>query len=115
MWVEGMLRSIPGLAMDALNVHAMEGDGNAVRVCMYHNVNPSVQQPAICLIDGDSAQAEDVGKGILRLLGQNPESYIFDQVLMKLDTVAGELAVALLRPYEEHQKIEQSNQKCSEN
>ncbi len=107
LWVEEMLRTIPAVAMDALSVHAMEGDGNAVRVCLYHNINPSVQQPAICLLDGDSKQKEDIAKGILRLPGSNPESYVFDQVLAKLDEKAGELAVALLRPYEDHGKIEQ--------
>lgn len=107
MWVEEMLRSIPGIAMDALSVHAMEGDGNAVRVCVYHNLNPTVHQPAICLIDGDSRQVEGAQSEIMRLPGQSPESYIFDQVHSKLDVVSGELTVALLRPYEEHQKVEE--------
>jgi hypothetical protein len=74
---------------------------------LYHNLNPSVQQPAICLLDGDSKQAEDSGKGILKLPGNNPESYIFDKVLQRLEGVAGELTVALLKPYEDHVKIEQ--------
>jgi AAA15 family ATPase/GTPase len=107
LWVEEMLRSLPGLAMDALSVHAMEGDGNAVRVCTYHNLNPSVQQPGICLIDGDSKQVDDVSKAILRLPGQGPEAHIFEQVFAKLDDVVGELTVALLRPYEEHQRVAQ--------
>lgn len=107
LWVEEMLRSLPGLAMDAISVHRMEGDGTAVRVCRYHNLDPTVQQPAICLIDGDSKQAEDGDNGILRLPGQSPESYIFDKTLQKLDTVAGELAVALLKPYEQHERVQQ--------
>ena len=106
LWVEEMCRSVEGVAMDALSVHAMEGDGNAVRVCLYHNLNPSVRQPAVCLLDGDSKQSVDAEKGILKLPGQNPEAYVFDQVLQKLSDVSGELAVALLRPYEEHGKVE---------
>jgi hypothetical protein len=106
-WAEEILRSLPGLAMDAVSVHSMEGDGTAVTVSRSHNQDPTVQQPAICLIDGDSKQKEDDGARIFRLPGQSPESYIFDQVLAKLDGVAGELAVALLRPYEEHDRVAQ--------
>lgn len=106
-WVEEIMRSLPGLAMDAISVHAMEGDDTAVRVCRFHNLDPTVQQPAICLIDGDSRQQEDTSSGIFRLPGESPESYIFDQVLAKLDAVSGELAVALLRPYEEQERVVQ--------
>jgi predicted ATPase len=104
-WVEEALRSVPGIAMDALGVHSMEGDGTAVKVCRHHNIDPSAPQLAVCLIDGDSKQQEDPGNWVFRLPGQSPESFIFDRVLAKLDQVAGELAVALLRPYEEHAKI----------
>jgi hypothetical protein len=83
----------------------MEGDGTAVKVCRHHNIDPSAPQPAVCLIDGDSKQQEDPGHWIFRLPGQSPESFIFDRVLAKLDLIGGELAVALLRPYEEHSKI----------
>jgi predicted ATPase len=106
-WAEEILRSIDGLAMDAVSVHAMEGDGTAVKVCRSHNLDPTVQQPAICLIDGDSRQMEDPSSGILRLPGQSPESYIFDETLAKLDDVSGELAVGLLRPYEDHHRVAQ--------
>jgi predicted ATPase len=104
-WVEEMLRFLPDVAIDAVSVHAMEGDGTAVKVCRSHNLDPSVQQPAICLIDGNSEQVEAAADGIFRLPGQSPESFVYDEVMAKLDAVAGELAVALLRPYEEHQKV----------
>jgi hypothetical protein len=42
---------------------------------------------------------------IYRLPGQSPESYIYDKVVEKLNEVSGELAVALLRPYEEEAKV----------
>ena len=107
LWVESIFRSIPNVAMDALSVHPMEGDGNAVNVCAYHNLNPTVPQPAICIIDGDSRQADDDSKSVYRLPGQSPEAYIFDKTIEILDTAAGELTVALLRPYEEHSKVAQ--------
>jgi hypothetical protein len=64
-----------------------------------------VSQPSVCLIDGDSKQHESVTDSIHRLPGQSPESYIYDKVLEKLDDISGQLAVALLRPYEEEAKV----------
>ena len=105
LWVESIFRSVPNVAMDALSVHFMEGDGNAVNVCAYHNVNPTVAQPAICIIDGDSRQTAGNERSVYRLPGQSPEAYIYDQTVEKLETVAGELTVALLRPYEDHARV----------
>ncbi|MGB3265869.1 MAG: AAA family ATPase [Microcoleus sp.] len=104
-WVEEILRSLPGVAMDAVSVHAMEGDGTAVTVHRGRKLDPSVSQPSVCLIDGDSKQHESVTDSIHRLPGQSPESYIYDKVIEKLDDISGELAVALLRPYEEEAKV----------
>jgi hypothetical protein len=104
-WVEEILRSLPEIAMDAVSVHAMEGDGTAVRVNRDHNLDPSVSQPSVCLIDGDSRQQDTATDSIYRLPGESPESYIYDKVVEKLDEVSGELAVALLRPYEEETRV----------
>lgn len=107
-WVEEILRSLPEVAMDTVSVHAMEGDGTAVTVHRSRQSDPSVTQPSVCLIDGDSKQKVSEKEDIYRLPGgQSPESYIYDHVTDKLGEVAGELAVALLRPYEEHTKVEE--------
>jgi len=50
-----------------------------------HNINPTVAQPSVCLIDGDSQQEESDADEIYRLPGQSPESYVYDSVLDKLD------------------------------
>ena len=104
-WVEEILRSLPGIAMDAVSVHAMEGDGTAVTVHRGRRLDPSVSQPSVCLIDGDSKQHNSLTEAIYRLPGQSPESYIYDKVIEKLDEVSGELAVTLLRPYEEEARV----------
>ncbi|MBM3143180.1 MAG: AAA family ATPase [Chloroflexi bacterium] len=104
-WIEEILRSIPKIAMDAVSVHAMEGNGTAVRVTRDHNIDPTVQQPSVCLIDGDSKQDVDEKDNIYRLPGESPEAYIYDKVLEKIKDVAGELAVALLRPYEKEAEV----------
>lgn len=106
MWVEEIVRSLPNVAMDAVSVHAMEGDGTAVTVHRSRQSDPtSVTQPSVCLIDGDSKQQHSEREDIYRLLGQSPESYIYDNVTEKLDEVSGQLAIALLRPYEEEEKV----------
>jgi len=104
-WVEEILRSLSGVAMDAVSIHSMEGDGTAVTVHRGRNLDPSVSQPSVCLIDGDSSQNDSVTDSIHRLPGQSPESYIYDKVVEKLDEISGELAVALLRPYEEEARV----------
>lgn len=104
-WVEEILRSLENVAVDAISVHAMKGDGIAVRVHIDHNLNPAIPQPSICVLDGDSQQADNPHSAIYRLPGKHPERYIFDQVMLSLDQSSGELAVALLRPYEKHAEV----------
>lgn len=94
-WVEEILRSLPGVAMDAVSVHAMGGDGRAVEVQRFRQLDPSISQPSVCLIDGDSKQPESVTESIYRLPGKSPESYIYDKVIEKLDEISGALAAAL--------------------
>jgi predicted ATPase len=104
-WTEEILRAIPNLAIDAISVHAMEGDGTAVRVNRDHNIDPSIRQPSVCLIDGDSRQATNDAEDVYRLPGESPESYIYDKVLAIIRDISGELAVALLRPYAEETRV----------
>jgi AAA15 family ATPase/GTPase len=99
-WLEEILRNTDGIAIDAIGIYAMEGDGTARRVHLDHNINPATTQKSICVIDGDSKYASDQTASIFRLPGESPERYIFTKVLSVLDEVAGELAVALLKPYE---------------
>jgi len=78
----------------------MKGDGTALKVHDHHRIDPSAQQPSVCIIDGDSTQEESAENFVLRLPGQCPESAVFDSVLENIEEVSGELAVALLKPYE---------------
>jgi AAA15 family ATPase/GTPase len=104
IWTEEILRSFPGVAMDAISVHAMEGDGTAIKVHQGRKLDPSLIQHSICLIDGDSRQSDSL-VDVYRLPGQSPESYIYDKVIEKLNEVSGELAIALLRRYEDEAKV----------
>ena len=95
-WVEEILRSVPGVAMDAVSIYPMGGDATAVKVHRGRQLDPSISQPSVCLIDGDSSQDESVTDSIYRLPGKSPESYIYDKVIEKLDEISEQLASALL-------------------
>jgi len=104
-WIEAMLRSLGSIAVDLINVHAMEGDGTAVKVNKYHNVDPSSKIPSVCFIDGDSRQDESTNDRVFRLPGGIPESYIFEEVMDTLSEMSGVLAVALHKRYEDSENV----------
>jgi hypothetical protein len=94
-WVESILRSKGGVAMDAVEVHALEGDGNAVKINRHHNQDPASRFPSVCVIDGDSRQAVSDDDLVYRLPGDiAPERYIFDRVL-EAEAEHGRLVVRL--------------------
>lgn len=104
-WVESIVRYNNPDLLETIEVHSLEGDGTAVKVTKAHNIDPSIQTKALCLIDGDSRQEESEYVG--RLPGQNPEAYIFDTVMDKIDVVKGELAVSLSLKYEAQERVAQ--------
>lgn len=57
-WVQAILRQTLDFPIDHVQIHAMSGDGTAVAMNKYHNANPAIQTPSICIIDGDSRQSE---------------------------------------------------------
>jgi hypothetical protein len=83
----------------------MSGDGTAVAMNKYHNKNPAVSTPSICVIDGDSLQSENENDGVFRLPGAAPESFVFDSVLEAWDTIGGKLSVAILERFENSGKV----------
>jgi len=104
-WVEESLRNCKNVALDTIEVHALEGDGTALRVHLDHNIDPSIDNVSICILDGDSRHEKNESKLVFKLPGEMPETYIFDKVLATLDKSSGELAVAMLRPFEEEARI----------
>ncbi|MCE0491413.1 hypothetical protein LU196_15330 [Pantoea sp. Mb-10] len=91
---------MPNVAIDAISIHAMKGDGTSVKVHENHNLDPSAQQKSLCIIDGDSLQRESDGKLIFRLPGAGPESTVYNSILDSIEDLAGELSVQLLKPFE---------------
>lgn len=85
----------------------MEGDGTAVAMNKYHNQDPAINVPSICIIDGDSRQSDDPKAQVYRLPGQSPEAYVFDSVLEQWDAIGGKLSVALLQRYEFEHRVKE--------
>jgi ABC-type multidrug transport system ATPase subunit len=104
-WVLAILRQALNFPIEHVQVHAMAGDGTAVSMNKYHNANPAIQTPSICIIDGDSRQRESEDDRVYRLPGEAPESYVFDTVLEAWSQVGGKISVAVLSRYEEADKI----------
>jgi hypothetical protein len=100
-----MIRAYGGIAVDLVNVHAMEGDGTAVKVNKYHNIDPSNKVPSICFIDGDSRQTESANDRVFRLPGGTPESFIYDEVIDALPDMSGILSVSLHKMYEDAEQV----------
>lgn len=105
VWVEAILRQSLEFPIDHVQVHPMAGDGTAVAVNRYHNSDPSISVPSICIIDGDSKQSESECDRVFRLPGNSPESYVFDTVIEAWETIGGKVSVAVLARYEDSEKI----------
>lgn len=109
LWIETVLSTDPSIHHDEIEIHKMEGDGNAVLVNKYHNINPINSCKSICIIDGDSEQEESSEDKVYRLPGEYPETYIFDKVLEQIesdtDSIIGELSVSLHKPFEMQEEV----------
>lgn len=108
MWVNSIIRSDPSIAMDAIEVYAMGGDGTAVKTNRYHNADPSSNVKSICIIDGDSRQEESIEECVFRLPGEAPELHIFDEIVDKLDECAAILAVRCMRAYKDAKEVKEA-------
>lgn len=105
IWMEAILRQSAKPIIEHFQVHAMTGDGTAVAMNKYHNNNPSISIPSVCVIDGDSRQVESDEDRVYRLPGELPEAYIFDSCIDQWDSIGGKLSVALLQRFEDSQRI----------
>jgi len=98
-WIRAVLRNEQDVAGEGIEIHAMLGDGTAVKVNKNHNLDPSARFPSACFIDGDSQQSDSVPERVFRLPGQSPESFVYDAVLEEAASTGGILAVRLLQPH----------------
>lgn len=104
-WLEALIREAGEAYLDNVEVHAMEGDGSAVVANKYHNENPAIDIPSICIIDGDSSQTDNDEARVYRLPGEAPETCVFDGMMEKWGQWGGALSVALYKKYEDQANV----------
>jgi hypothetical protein len=104
-WVEAILQQSQRSIIDHFQVHAMSGDGTAVAMNKYHNDNPSITVPSVCVIDGDSRQEDNEQSRVYRLPGDIPEAYVFDDCIDRWPLIGGKLSVALLQRFEDSDNV----------
>lgn len=104
-WVTAIIRSNRQIALDAIEIYPMGGDGAAVAANKHHNLDPSSTVKSICIIDGDSQQTESEEDLVYRLPGEAPETFIFDQIVDKLEECAPTLSLRLSHRYTEAKDI----------
>lgn len=92
-WVESILRSVISEYYEQLEVHALGGDGTAVKIHKSNLANPASSKRSLCVIDGDSLQEED-NELIWRLPGKQPEREVFDTVYAHSTDLLAKLTVA---------------------
>lgn len=108
VWVDAILREKLGADFDQVEIHAVHGDGNAVKTHKSHQSNPAIETESVCVIDGDSAQIENEADGILRLPGQAPELSIFDEVRSDIKNNIAILTVSCQRAPEAQDLVERT-------
>lgn len=104
-WVDVILREQLGVDYDQVEIHAVHGDGNAVKFHRGHLSNPAVKFKSLCVIDGDSEQVEDIDAGVLRLPGKQPELAVYEAVQARLDEDIAVLTVSCQRAPEAQDKM----------
>jgi len=98
-WLKSVFRSRPDVAQEGVEIHALFGDGTAVKINKNHNQDPSAKCPSACFIDGDSQQSDSVPDCVFRLPGTSPEAYIFDKTVEQAVQYGGVLSVRLLQSH----------------
>jgi predicted ATPase len=107
-WLRTALRSYGRVALEAVQVYGLQGDGTAVALNRHHNNDPSATFPSVCFIDGDSRMAESYDDRVYRLPGGVPESYVFGVVADDIDQWVGRLSVALQVPFTEQETVKRT-------
>lgn len=96
-WVDAILREKLGLEYEQVEVHAVHGDGNAVKTHIGHVNNPAISFKSLCVIDGDSKQLENASEGIYRLPGTQPELTVFSEIKKYIEDNIAILTVSCQR------------------
>jgi hypothetical protein len=78
--VEEMLRQYAAEIFDRIQVHKAGGYPYVVKVLEFHNLNPTTQQPAVAVIDGDNPPLDKPNDDIIELPKGSPEVVVFGYI-----------------------------------
>lgn len=95
---ESIVREFLSDNYDQIEVHAVSGDGNAIRIHKNRLDDPSSRHRSLCLLDGDSQQQDNESLGVFRLPGNQPEFQVFNDVSSNLSSNIALLTVSLQLP-----------------
>jgi len=104
-WVDTILREKLGTMYEQIEVHAVHGDGNAVKTHNGHLKNPAINFKSLCVIDGDSKEGDNPGSGIYRLPGTQPELTVFEAVRKDIEENIAILTVSCHRAPEAQSSV----------
>lgn len=106
--VEGLIRESLSVLHDQIEIHAVAGDGNAVKIHQSRKTDPTAQYRSLVVIDGDSRQTESHDEGVFRLPGQQPEAEVFSGIHENLAVNGALLTVSLQLPPEKQQIVKET-------
>ena len=96
--VEAILREFASEQYDQIEIHAVAGDGNAVKIHRNRLQDPSARHKSLCVIDGDSQQKENQTDGVYQLPGNQPEAEVFNDIYGRISENIALLTVSLQLP-----------------
>lgn len=107
-WVDAIFREKLGPGFEQLEVHVVNGDGNAVKIHRGHIENPAITSKSLCVIDGDSGQEENRKDGIIKLPGGQPELEVLNHTISNLTTDIAILTVSCQRTPEAQEIVQKA-------
>jgi predicted ATPase len=109
LMVATALRYHGDIDAESIKIHAMGGEGAAVKVNRHHNIDPTSRFPSVCIVDGDQAHQANDEQKIFALPGNSsPEAHVFDSVLARLDRVAARLTVSMQLPASQQERVKET-------
>lgn len=101
-------RDVAGVQMLGVAIHAVAGSGTAKKLAISHNENPSIQFRAMAILDGDKhADAEPENYVVVFPGTSDPELYIAQVIVDRIDEIAPRLALNLNLKFADGDRVKQ--------
>lgn len=107
-WVACILREHLGIRFEQIEIHAVSGDGNALKTHLSHCDNPAIKSKSLCILDGDSRHEKNEKQGILKLPGQQPELEVFNFIKENINNLLAMLTVSCQRSPDKQNEVQEA-------